>query len=212
VFGTAGFIVCQVDIIGNAIVIAISSPGLRAAGIFRGAGFVGTKIVAVEHPIPVGIRATGGFNRTGFARTGIHVIVETISIRVWAAFHFTGTTFVGAGIFTIQQTITIRVARGGAAIMVSPTRFVRAGIIAICDQISVGVRAAFSPPWSDFIRTTIGFVGPAITISIPLTGGRTTITFGWASLVGAGIANVGESIAIVIGAAFGSSRPFIVRT
>jgi len=102
--------------IGNAVAVHVSWH--RAAIVHGQAGFIGTGVVAVPHPIPISVRATVCRRRAGFIRTGVGLIEETITIPIslagrGAAVAFGQARFVGAGIFGVGDAVAIPV---GAAV------------------------------------------------------------------------------------------------
>jgi hypothetical protein len=75
-------------------------------------------------------------------RAGIAVVGDNVPVSIGAAFGRQRAQVIGALVLVIGYAIEVSVVGHGTAVIIDQASLIRAGILAISDSISIGVRAA----------------------------------------------------------------------
>jgi hypothetical protein len=209
VLGPARVVGGEVCVVGDAVAVPISSPGVRtAAG--RGAGDVGAGIIPIANTVAVLVGAASVPRQAWLTRTGVIPIANPIAIAVGATGVLSGARLPRALVLGIGGVVAVRVPRCRTAILFGQARFVGAGVFAVAHAIGIGVGATFDPRRAGFAGAGVGLIEETITIPIPLARHGAAVALRQARLVRAGVFGVGGAVAIPVGAAVGGWRPRLI--
>jgi hypothetical protein len=91
VFAQAFLVIATIDVIGQAITVAIWSATVRGALVLRPSWLVGTDVVPIANPVPISVGTPVQFRQTWLSRAVVISVADTVAIQVRATVEFTET-------------------------------------------------------------------------------------------------------------------------